>query len=164
MAMRVAPSRGQAVRLAVRVRATCRSVPRYISPMMPSITTMALSTSIPMATMKAPREMRCRVPPVASSTGKVARTVRASAAPMMSPLLRPMAAISTSTTMPTEAARLPMNPPMASPTLSGWKNTFSKRIPAGRAFRISCIRASTRLPTWMMFSPLSIDTAMAMAS
>ena len=93
--------------------------------------TMALSTSMPIATIKAPRDMRCRVLPIMSRMGKVTAMVSTSPKPMMRPLRKPMVNISTMMTISTDSSRLSMKPLMASLTLSGWKKIFSVVIPAG---------------------------------
>ena len=93
---------------------------------MPSMTTMALSTNIPMATIKAPREIRCKVPPAASKMGKVAKMVSSNPVPMITPLRKPMKTISTTITITTDARRFHIKPSTALFTKSGWKNTLSK--------------------------------------
>ena len=87
--------------------------------------TTALSTSMPMATMKAPSEMRCSVVPHVSRIGNETATVSTSPKPMISPLRKPMVKISTRMTITTDSSRFHMNDEMACETLSGWKKIFS---------------------------------------
>ncbi len=109
--------------------------------------TTELSTSIPMATMNAPRDMRCSVVPRCSSIGNDSATVRTRPRPMIIPLRHPIAKTRRTMTMSTDSSRLIMNDDMASLTLSGWKNIFSTSIPAGKRCMTSAMRRSIALPT-----------------
>jgi hypothetical protein len=53
-AMKVAPSKGMAVCWVISLAALMRSMPREIRTRMPSVTTIALSTSMPSAMISAP--------------------------------------------------------------------------------------------------------------
>ena len=109
--------------------------------------TMALSTNIPIATMKAPNEMRCKVVPHINSMGNDTAMVNTRPKPMMAPLRNPIVNTSTRITINTDSSRFSMNEWMASSTLSGWKNIFSVSIPAGtRSITLSNL-ASTNFPT-----------------
>ena len=163
MAIKVAPIKGHAVFSAVRNNAFFGGRPFPLSTSIPSRTTTALSTSIPIATMNAPNDMRCNVPPVISNTGKVINTVKISPAPIISPPLMPIVRISTSTTMTTDITRFQLKEPIAFDTLSGWKYIFSYSNPAGNRSWSSVIRASTSLPTSVTTTPGSIETQRAIA-
>ena len=82
--------------------------------------TMALSTSIPIATMKAPSEMRCSVVPHSSRMGNDTAMVSTSPKPMMAPLRKPIVKTSTRMTMATDSTRFHMKELMAWSTFSGW--------------------------------------------
>ena len=68
---------------------------------MPSVMTMALSTSITRAMMRAPSEMRSRISPVCSMMIIVPHMVMNRIAPMMSPLRTPIARSKTTKTITT---------------------------------------------------------------
>ena len=61
IAMMVAPSKGHFVCLTTELAACNLVMPRCKPMSMPSVTTMALSTSIPSAMMSPPREIRCKL-------------------------------------------------------------------------------------------------------
>ena len=90
MATDVAPRRGQAVWETVSIAASRRFMPALTRTRMPSVTTMALSTSIPRARIRAPREMFWRVMSMAPMKMKVPKMVRSRAAPMSAPLDSPV--------------------------------------------------------------------------
>ena len=125
--------------------------------------TMELSTSMPMAMMNAPREMRCSVLPATRRMGKVMAMVSTRPVPMISPLRKPMVNISTMMTMRTDSSRFIMKPLTASFTLSGWKNIFSIVRPTGTSFMVSSTFASTALPTSGTMTLSFIATQMARA-
>ncbi|OQC34181.1 MAG: hypothetical protein BWX65_00551 [Bacteroidetes bacterium ADurb.Bin057] len=119
IAIDVAPNNAIAVFFAVLNSAVFTGFPNCKSTIMPSITTIALSTNIPIATINAPSDMRWSVPSKASSTGKVVKTVRTSPEPMITPLLKPMVNISTSITMTTETTKFNIKSLIAVCTFSG---------------------------------------------
>ena len=112
-AIAVAPKRGIAVFLAGLVKASYLFSPfsRLVS--VPSTTTMALSTSIPIAIMNEPRETLCISILTASIYIKVPSMER------IRPLLIPVVNKRTPTTTTTEAIRLLTNCPIAFVTRSG---------------------------------------------
>ena len=81
--------------------------------------TMALSTSIPMAKMKAARETRCIVPSIKPRIRKLPMTMTQSEVPMMMPLLMPMKNIRMTTTISTLSMRFNTKVPSESTTRSG---------------------------------------------
>ena len=119
MAIRVAPNNGIAVCRPIAVIASILSFPAFRSTNMPSMITMALSTSIPIANTKAARETRCIVPPANCRKRNDPKTVTTKLIPIISPLLKPIANIRISTTMTTDSIRLMTNVPSESPTRSG---------------------------------------------
>ena len=125
--------------------------------------TMALSTSMPIATMNAPREMRCNVVPHTNNIGKERAMVSISPKPMMTPLRNPMVKTSTRITISTDSARLTMKELTASSTLSGWKKIFSVCMPAGIRSITSARRRSTSLPTSGTMASCSMARQMASA-
>ena len=76
MAMAVAPARGIAVCLTTAMAASLACSPRCMRIRMPSTTTMALSTSMPRAMIRAPREIRSRTTPFAARMMKLPAMVR----------------------------------------------------------------------------------------
>ena len=118
-AIAVAPKRGIAVFLAGLVKASYLFSPfsRLVS--VPSTTTMALSTSIPIAIMNEPRETLCISILTASIYIKVPSMERISPLPIIRPLLIPIVNKRTPTTTTTEAIRLLTNCPIAFVTRSG---------------------------------------------
>ena len=115
MAIRVAPSKGIAVCRPIAVIASILSFPAFKSTNMPSIITMALSTSIPIASTKA----ASIVPPANCRKRNDPKTVTTKLMPIIRPLLNPIASISINTTMTTDSIRLMTNVPSESPTRSG---------------------------------------------
>ena len=87
---------------------------------MPSVTTMALSTSMPSAMINAPREMRCIAMPSRYIAISVPATVSSRMLPTMRPLRRPMKITSTMTTMTRAATRFATKPSTANRTESDW--------------------------------------------
>ena len=81
--------------------------------------TIALSTSIPIATINAPNDMRCNVVPMLNKIGNETAIVSIRPNPIMKPLRNPMVNINTNMTITTDSSRLTMNELMASSTLSG---------------------------------------------
>jgi len=108
------------------------SWPASIPTLIPSMTMIALSVSMHSAMMSAPSEMRSiRRSPFMYMTRKVAMIVRNSTAPMISPVLRPIANRSTTKTMVTALPRLNMNSLVAALTASGWKLISPISMPIG---------------------------------
>ena len=158
--MSVAPSKGIAVRRPMVVRASMRERPCFKSTSMPSTMTMALSTSIPMARMNAARLTRCSVPSKPPSTSNEPKTMVRRLRPMMSPDLKPIVKMRTTTTISTDSSRFTRNVLSADSTRSGWLNTFSNFTPKGMVFLNSSMVSSTCLPTLIM--SLSATPAMEM--
>ena len=119
MAISVAPSRGIAVWRPMAVIASMRFLPAFRSTSMPSTMTMALSTSIPIASTKAASDTRCMVPSAVYRNRNEPNTVTMRLMPMMIPLLKPMASIRITTTMMTDSIRLMTKVPKEAPTRSG---------------------------------------------
>ena len=117
--------------------------------------TIALSTSMPMATMNEASDTRWSVPPNMLSTTNVPNTMTTRLVPMMTPLRNPMANISTTITISTDSTRLIMKLDSESLTRSGWKNTLLNSMPAGMrsAFSFSSV-SSTSTPILVMSVPL----------
>ena len=150
IAIRVAPSSGIAVFLPMEVSASLRGLPALRSTRMPSTITMALSTSIPIARMKAPRETLCRVPSKKLSTRKEPKTITTSESPRIMPLFSPIKKMSTTTTISTDSSRFSRKVLSESDTLSGWKKTFSYSTPTGNCAESDSSFSSTLLPTLRM--------------
>ena len=154
MAISVAPSRGIAVCRPMAVRASMRGRPLRMPTSMPSIITMALSTSIPIARIRAPSDTRCMVPSSPARKVSEPSTISTRLMPMMMPLRMPMNIMSTTITMATDSMRLSTNVPSDAPTRSGWKNTLWHSTPVGnRVSRRWSIHFSTLSPTLSMSVP-----------
>ena len=110
MPMMVAPNRGICVLPAASSAASREDLPRPIAIFMPSATTMALSTNIPIAMISAPNEIRSISMEKIDINSTVPTTVSSSVAPTTTDARAPMKTPRTSTTMPTDIARLIKNP------------------------------------------------------
>ena len=119
MATAVAPSNGSAVFFAVFIKALFLSIPDFKSTKIPSATTMALSTNIPIARIIAANETRCRGRPMANITIKVPMMVKTKPLEISKPERSPIANISTTITIPTDTARFNIKFRTASSTRSG---------------------------------------------
>ena len=102
----VAPSKGMDVEVSVSAAASSALLPRAIPITMPSVMTMALSTSIPMAMISAPRLIRSICMPKIDMKNRVENTVRLKVRPTTSPARHPMVSIRAATTMATDCPRL----------------------------------------------------------
>ena len=120
---------------------------------MPSQTTTALSTSMPMAMISAPREIRSSSMPASHITSSVPSTVRNSTAPMITPARRPMAMHSTPTTMATERNTLRAKLFTDSSTMRCCSYSGCSSAPSGMRCSLACSTASTLCPTSTMFAP-----------
>ena len=83
MAISVAPNNGIAVFCPMEVKASTRGFPNFMSTMMPSTITMALSTSIPIAKMKLASDTRCKVPSKPFRIKKEPNTITTKLEPMI---------------------------------------------------------------------------------
>ncbi len=124
---------------------------------MPSVTTIALSTSMPSAMISAPSEMRCMAMPSIHIAISVPATVSTSTAPMISPLRRPMKSSSTTTTIATAATRLSTKPATAARTESDWKETTFSSMPTGRWPSSSARRRLTASPISTTLPPSTLE-------
>ena len=91
--------------MAMRLR-----IPRSILTNAESDTTMALSTSIPMAMMIAANDIRCRAIPEDIITISVAKMENTSPLPIRMPFLNPIKNSRMATTVTTEIIRFRINP------------------------------------------------------
>ena len=105
MPMTVAPSRGIWVLAAASSAAALLSRPRRIEICIPSATTMALSTSMPIAMISAPSEIRSISIENSAMKNSVPTTVSRSVDPTTTAARQPMKIPSTTTTMETDMAR-----------------------------------------------------------
>src|SRR5262249_32761991 len=130
--MAVAPNSGHWFSATTSRTTSSLFLPASIPTLIPSMTMMALSVSMHRAMMSAPNEMRSiSRSPLVYMTKNVAMIVRNSTAPMINPVLRPIANRSTTMTMVTALARLSMNSLVASVTASGWKLISPISMPTG---------------------------------
>ena len=104
----------------MEVIASMRGLPRFRSIRMPSIITMALSTSIPIARIKAASDTRCMEPSIMPNNKNEPITVTIRLVPMITLLLKPMTSINIATTITTDSIRLMKKVARASVTRSGW--------------------------------------------
>ena len=115
----VAPKSGMAAFEAASIAAFLRSMPCCTRTMMPSATTMALSTIMPMAIISAPSDTRCKSIPPMVITMKVPKMGKMSPVmPMIMPTRSPMDNASTTSTMATASIRLIIKSLMESATRS----------------------------------------------
>ena len=110
MAMIVAASKGSAVDEQARMMATRLRMPRSILTNAESDTTMALSTSIPMAIMIAASDMRCKAMPEAIMTISVAKMENTSPLPIRIPFLNPIKNNRMATTVRKEIIKIRIKP------------------------------------------------------
>ena len=120
MAITVAPSSGQTVCLTTSLAACNLDSPRFMPTRIPSVTTMALSTSIPSAIISAPREIRCRSMASTFITMNVPRMVSSSTPPISTPERKPMNTSKTAITMATASPRFSMKALTDLSTSLGW--------------------------------------------
>ena len=113
MAITVAASRGSAVPEQAFMIATRFRIPFCMFTSAESDTTMALSTSIPMAMMMAASDIRCKAMPPVSITISVAKMENTSPLPTSNPFLNPMKKSNIATTVITEIIRLRIKPWLA---------------------------------------------------
>ena len=105
----VAPKSGICVLLAASSAASRLSLPRRIAICIPSATTMALSTNIPIAIINAPREIRSISMEKIAIKNNVPTTVKSSVTPTTTAARHPMNSARTITTIVTDIARLIRN-------------------------------------------------------
>ena len=162
MAMMVAPSKGMADCLTTSMAAS-RAFFFFCKPTrMPSTTTMALSTSMPRAMMRAPSEMRSRATPMRSRNRKDPRMVMVSTAPMSKPLRAPMKKSNTTMTMATASSKLTTKPLMAILTASDCRETTPTLMPSGISERSSMSLASSASPMVITLPPEIVEIPSAM--
>ena len=119
MAIRVAPNRGIAVFLPIVVRASFRGLPILKSTNIPSIMTMALSTSIPIANMNVANDTRCIDPSNTPRNRNEPITIVRRLTPMITPLRNPIVSINMTKTIIMDSIKFTKNDDKASVTLSG---------------------------------------------
>ena len=108
------------------------SSPHSMPTLIPSMTMIALSVSMHRAMMSAPKETRSiSRSPFMYMTANVAMIVTNSTRPIITPVLRPIANMSTTKTMVTALPRLNMNSLVAGLTASGWKLISPISMPIG---------------------------------
>ncbi|CAI8370041.1 MAG: Uncharacterised protein [Halieaceae bacterium] len=118
---------------------------------MPSVTTMALSTSMPIAIIMAPSEIRCSSIPAAAITPTVPVTVSNSTAPTITPARQPINRHSAAMTVVMEAVRFSRNSPIDRSTRRCCSKSGIISMPTGRSCCSSSSRVSTALPTRTTF-------------
>ena len=129
--MNVAPSSGTPVWLTTSFAAVMASMPCFIFMRMPSVTTMALSTSMPRAITRAPSEIRSRVIVNIPMKRKVPMMVTTNTKPIIRLLRNPIKIISTAITMATAWPRLIRKPSMAAVTATGCMAIVWSSMPSG---------------------------------
>ncbi len=112
--------------------AACRRVsPASSRDTMVSTAIMASSTSSPSATIRAPREMRCRPMPASSIPAKVNASTSGIAAATTSPALNPSETKETASTISTASTSTRTNPLTAPLTTADWSATLTISMPCG---------------------------------
>ena len=121
---------------------------------MPSVTTIALSTIMPMAMISAPSETRCRSMPAMAITMNAPRIGNTSPLiPMMIPARSPMVNANRANTIATASRRLTMKARIDSVTWSDCHEMRSTLMPTGRSASNSASRRSMACPTLTTFAP-----------
>ena len=114
MAMNVAPSNPHCGPVAPSIRAFRRSMPRAMAICALSVTTIALSTSIPMAMMKPASEVRFNPTPMKDMMSSVPPMVNINELPISIPARSPITSMMITITMSRDSIRLMMKPLFAS--------------------------------------------------
>ena len=114
MAIKVAPSKLQRGAIAASIMARLRSTPRSMACWALSVTTMALSTSMPMAMMNPASEVRLSPSPRNCIRSSVPPMEKSSELPISTPARNPMTSMMMAMTMATDSARLIRNVVLAS--------------------------------------------------
>ena len=114
MAISVAPSRLHRGALAPSTTAVRRAAPRSMACCALSVTTMALSTSMPIAMMKPASEVRFSPSPRNCIRSSVPPIEKSSELPISTPARKPMTSMMIRMTIATDSARLRMNVELAS--------------------------------------------------
>ena len=117
-AISVAPSRPPFGPSAPRTRASRKGVPEEAAVRALSVTTMALSTNIPIAIINPASEVRFIPSPVIYMQSIVPPMVKSSDEPISEPLRAPIASIMTTMTMATDSRRLTRNDMLARRAIS----------------------------------------------
>ena len=159
----VPPSSGHIVARTTALAAVSAGSPFCIRTRMPSVTTMALSTSMPSAMMSAPSEMRCIAMPACHIAISVPATVSTSTMPMIRPLRSPMKISRTTTTMATAPARLATKLSTAARTESDWYDTTFRSMPTGRWPSSCASRCLTASPICTTLPPSTLEIPRPMA-
>jgi len=162
--MAVPPSSGMAV-LPTTSMAACRGLtPLPMLMSMPSTTTMALSTSMPRAMIRAPREMRSRTTPCIFRKMKLPQIVKSRMNPISSPLRSPMNNRSTTITMTMASARLITKPLMAVVTASDCMEITPNSMPTGICSINSRMRTLSASPMVTTLPPATVEMPRPTAS
>ena len=120
IAIKVAPKRGIAVFSVGLVREVYLLFPLSSESKTPSTTTIELSTSIPIATIKAPKETLCKSIFIPTIAMRVPNIERISPLPIIKPLLIPIVIKRIPTTTTTDSIKFIINWFIAEDTSSGW--------------------------------------------
>ncbi len=153
----VAPSSGIAVCPTTSFAAVSPSVPCSIFTRIPSVTTIALSTSMPSAMTSAPSEMRSRMIPCICMMMNVPMIVTSRIEPMIVALRRPMNSISTTITIATASARLIRKPLIDWTTARDCNEMMLRSIPSGACDSSSARRRSTPSPITTTLPPRTVE-------
>ena len=149
--MTVAANSGKRVVVTAAMADSRGLSPCLMRVIMPSVTTMALSTSMPIAIIMAPSEMRCSSMPAAAITPIVPVTVSNSTAPTITPARHPMNKHSAAMTVVMEAVRLSKNWVIDRSTSRCCSKSGIISMPTGRSCCSSRRRCSTTRPTRTTF-------------
>ena len=161
--MAVAPNSGKAVCPITSLAASRGSFPTCMRTRIPSVTTIALSTSMPRAMIRPPKEIRSRMIPFIPMMMKDPMIVVTSTPPMISPLRRPMKMRRTTITMATASIRLRIKPLIEATTACDWSEMTPNWTPSGISGNSSCIRLSSPCPILTTFPPSTVETPMQTA-
>ena len=163
MAMNVAPSNPHWGLVAPSISAFRRSMPRAMAIWALSVTTMALSTSIPMAMINPAREVRFRPTPRNDIMSSVPPIENIREEPISTPARMPITSMMITITIRMDSIRLMMNPLLASwaITFSGYR--LSSSSPTGMRGMSSASLRSTSSPVFTTSFVGSVEMPIPMA-
>ena len=143
-AINVAPNSGMAVVPTADSMAGRLRMPRCMFTNAASYTTIALSTSIPMAIIMAASDIRCRAISVAHMYINVPKIEKTSPLPISMPFFIPMNRSSTPATVITDIIRFSTKPSLASADSCPWSYIVCRLYPSGSVCLASSMYAATR--------------------
>ena len=161
--MNVAPSNPHCGPVAPSISAFLRSTPRAMAICALSVTTMALSTSIPMAMINPANEVRFSPTPKKDMISNVPPIEKISDEPISTPARKPITNMIITITIRIDSIRLMINPLLASLAISFSRYRLCSSSPTGISGNNSSSLAFTFLPVCTTSRCGSVETPMPMA-